>query len=134
MQAYLAETFGWPGVQWCGWIASRRRSLWASAWKEETRHVWIAGGAFEWPLSAPQAAALLRGQWGIENGVFYVRDVTMDEDRLHGRQIAAGLSGVRNVALNLLRRLVAAPSIPSARRRVAAMPDYGLGLLTSPLY
>jgi len=97
-------------------------------------HVWIAGGALEWPLSAPQAAALLRGQWGIENGVFYVRDVTMDEDRLPGRQIAAGLSGVRNVALNLLRRLVAAPSIPSARRRVAAMPDYGLGLLTLPLY
>ncbi|MCD6289023.1 MAG: hypothetical protein J7M34_00865, partial [Anaerolineae bacterium] len=63
----------------------------------------------------------------------YVRDVTMDEDRLHGRRIAAGLSGVRNVALNLLRHLVQAPYIPDARRTVAAMPDYGLHLLSLPL-
>jgi hypothetical protein len=134
MRSYLAEAFGWPGVQWCGWIACRRRPLWASDWKEEAMHVWIAGGAFARPLSAPQAAALLRGKWGIENGVFYVRDVTMGEDRLHGRKIGAGWSGIRNAALNLLRRLVVAPSIPSARRKVAAMPDYGLSLLTLPLY
>jgi len=76
---------------------------------------------------------LLRGQWSIENGVFYVRDVTMDEDRLHGRKIAAGLSGIRNTALTLLRRLVPASYIPEARRKVAAMPDYGLHLLTMPL-
>jgi len=133
MQAYLEETFGWPGVQWCGWIERQRRKLAAPDKIEAKVHVWVAGGAFAWPLRAQEAAALLRGQWSIENGVFYVRDVTMDEDRLHGRKIAAGLSGIRNTALTLLRRLVPASYIPEARRKVAAMPDYGLHLLTMPL-
>jgi hypothetical protein len=57
----------------------------------------------------------------------------MDEDHLHGRKIAAGLSGIRNAVLNLLRRLIGASSIPEARRKVAAMPDYGLHLLFTPL-
>ena len=56
----------------------------------------------------------------------------MDEDRLHGRKIGAGWSGIRNAVFHLLRRLVVAPSIPSARRKVAAMPDYGMSLLTYP--
>lgn len=133
MEAYLAETFGWPGVQWCGWIERWRRSLSGDEKGRVQVSVWVAGGAFRWPLTARQAAALLRGHWGIENGVFYVRDVTMDEDRLHGRRIAAGLSGIRNVALNLLRHLVQAPYIPDARRIVAAMPDFGLRLLSLPL-
>jgi len=84
MEKYLEETFGWPGVQWCGWIERQR-------------------------------------------------DVTMNEDRLHGRQIAAGLSSIRNVALNLLRRLVQASYFPDARRKVAVMLDYGLHLLSTPL-
>jgi hypothetical protein len=32
-----------------------------------------------------------------------VRDVSYDEDRLHGRQIGHGLSVVRSVAINLIR-------------------------------
>jgi len=96
-------------------------------------HLWVAGAAFSWPLSASQPAKRLRDHWSIENTVFYVRDVSMDEDRLHGRKIAAGLSGIRNVVLNLLLRLIGASSIPEARRKVAAMPDYDLHLLFIPL-
>lgn len=133
MERYLEETFGWPGVQWCGWIERQRRELSAPDKESVQVFVWMAGGAFRWTLTARQAAALLRGHWSIENGVFYVRDVTMDEDRFHGRKIAAGLSGIRNLALNLLRRLVKAPYIPDARRKVSAMPDHGLHLLSTPL-
>lgn len=133
MQAYLAREFGWPQVRWCGWIARRWRFLWATEWQEPQEHLWIAGGAFPKPLTAARAATLLRGHWGIENGVFRVRDVTMDEDRLHGRQIAFALSGIRNVALSLLRGLIPARTIPEARRKVAALPDDGLHLLTTPL-
>ena len=131
MQAYLKETFGWSGVQWCGWIKRQRRRAGHQRWESENQHVWIAGGAFELSLGAEQAATLLRGHWSIENGVFYVRDRTMDEDRLHGRKIGLGLSSIRNAVLNLLRYLIPAPYIPDARRKVAAMPDHGLHLLTS---
>ncbi len=127
MQAYLWERFRWPGAQWCGWLY-RRRILLASQKEKITTHVWLAGAAFTWPLAPAQAAELLRGHWGIENRVFYVRDVTMDEDRLHGRKIGYGLSSIRNAALNLLRSL-GFPYIPDARRHLAARTDLGLPLL-----
>lgn len=129
MQAYLEEALGWPGVQWCGWLRRWRKVL-ASGQEEEKVHVWVGGGGFRWSLTAEQAAGYLRRHWSVENGVFYVRDVTMDEDRLHGRKIGYGLSGVRNAALNLLRTL-GFPFIPDARRHLAARPDLGLALLTS---
>jgi len=133
MQAYLTTAFGWPQAPWCGWIARRRRPLWSEQWEAERVHVWIAGGAFPWPLRAAQAAALLRGHWGIQKGVFDVRDVTMTEDRLHGRKIGAALSSLRNVALTLLRGWIPAAYLPEARRKVAALPDDGLPLLPAPL-
>lgn len=126
MQTYLEE-LGWPGVQWCGWI-ERRREVLSSGQVEEKTHIWIAGAAFQLALTAEQAAALLRQHWEIENGVFYVRDVSMDEDRLHGRKIGYGLSGIRDAALNFLRTL-GAPYIPDARRLLSARPDLGLPLL-----
>ena len=48
---------------------------------------------------------LNRGHWGIENGVFYVRDEAFGEDRSRIRRGSAPqvLAGLRNVALNLLR-------------------------------
>lgn len=57
----------------------------------------------------------------------------MSEDRWHGRRIGAALSGLRSLALTLLRLLVPAPYIPDAQRRVRAMLDHGLALLTTPL-
>ncbi|MFO3795734.1 MAG: hypothetical protein ACK8QZ_00370 [Anaerolineales bacterium] len=127
MQAYLQSKFGWPGVQACGWIVRYRKNL-SSGKEEKTCSLWVAGAAFRWNLTAEQAAGLLRGHWGIENRIFYVRDVSMDEDRLSGRKIGYGLSNIRNIALNLLRTL-AAPYVPDARRRLAARPDLGLPLL-----
>jgi hypothetical protein len=125
MQAYLQQQVGWPGVQWCGWLHRQRRS---AGRQEESLHLWVAGAQFVWLLSPQQAASYLREHWGIENGVCYVRDVTMDEDRLSGRKIGYSLSGIRNVALNLLRRLEVR-YLPDARRRIAAMPDAGVHLL-----
>lgn len=125
MQAYLEEAFGWPEVQWCGWIRRRRTQL-ASGKEQSQALIWIAGAAFPWSLTAAQAAAHLREHWQVENGVFYVRDVTMDEDRLHGRKIGYGLSSIRNAALTFLRRMIDAPFIPDARRRLAARDDLGL--------
>jgi len=125
MQTYLHQTWGWPGVQWCGWLRYERRTArrHSSSWQ-----LWVAGAAFDWPLSAPQAAAYLRGHWTIENRVFYVRDTTMQEDRFHGRAIGPNLSSIRNAALTLLRTLGTA-YIPDARRRFATFSDLGFHLL-----
>jgi predicted transposase YbfD/YdcC len=62
------------------------------------------------PRSQADAAALLtlwRGHWGIENRLFYVRDVTMGEDasRVRTGHAPQVLAAVRNAAITLLRSL-----------------------------
>ena len=79
------------------------------------------------------ARALLgwvRGHWGIENGLHYVKDETLGEDRCrvrkgHGTQV---LAAVRNAVVHLLQK-VKAQSKAAATRRFAAHPKEMLPLL-----
>ncbi len=125
LRHYLEERFAWPGAQWCGWMERKR---WYKNKEETSLHIWIAGAAFRWQLTPEEALVRLRKHWMIENGVFRVRDVTFDEDRLHGRKIAFRLSDIRNVAITLLRQL-GYPYIPDAQRAIAAQPSLAFALL-----
>jgi hypothetical protein len=124
--AYLAQAYDWPAVRWCGVLKRKRRRGRQATWEEETV-IWIAGGHLT-TLTAQQALAWLRGHWEIENRLFWVRDVSQDEDRLHGRAIGLALSALRNVAINILRHL-GYRYIPDGWRAMAARPDRGLVLL-----
>ncbi|WP_448336423.1 hypothetical protein [Chloroflexus aurantiacus] len=130
MQHYLHTQYGWPGVQWCGRI---RRSRWTATRHEERMHGWVAGAAFPWSLTAADAARLVRTHGTIENRVFYVQDVTMNEDRLHDRRIAPALRSIRNAALSVLRHLFPGHVIPDAQRLIRARHDSGISLLMLPL-
>lgn len=86
-------------------------------------------------LSAEQADAvrleqLWRGHWQIENGLHYVRDVTLGEDACQVRSdhAPANLAASRNAALNLLR-LAGVTNIAAALRRHAMYPRQALALL-----
>lgn len=63
--------------------------------------------------SLPQACAstqhllrLMRGHWGIENRLHYVKDVTLGEDQstLHTGPGLQAMSTLRNTAISLLRQ------------------------------
>ena len=73
---------------------------------------------------------LTRQHWGIENCVFYVRDVTFGEDHCRVRTGSAPviLSTLRNLALNLLNRH-AVQNKAAALRRHAAKPYEALALI-----
>ena len=73
---------------------------------------------------------LTREHWGIENRVFYVRDVTFGEDHCRVRTGSAPmiLSTLRNLALNLLNRH-AVQNKAAALRRHAAKPHEALALI-----
>jgi len=81
---------------------------------------------------APGLLGYARGHWGIENGLHYVRDETLGEDRCRARTGATpqALAALRNVAVYLLKK-VGASSAAAATRRVAAHPGEGLTLLFS---
>jgi predicted transposase YbfD/YdcC len=79
------------------------------------------------------AAGLLgrvRGHWGIENGLHYVKDETLGEDRCRVRKGngAQVLAAIRNVAVHLLEG-VEAESKAAATRRLAAHPEEALRLI-----
>ena len=72
----------------------------------------------------------VRGHWGIENGLHYVRDETLGEDRCRVRTGSSPqvLAALRNVAVHLLEG-VEASSKAAATRRFAARPREALPLL-----
>lgn len=73
---------------------------------------------------------LTRQHWGIENRVFYVRDVTLGEDRCRVRTGSAPmiLSTLRNVTINLLNAC-GVNNKAAALRRHAARPHEALALI-----
>jgi hypothetical protein len=132
MGAYLHADFAWPHSKWMGQIRRYRRHLHQAEWETVTTTFWIAGGANLPSLSPAYVQDLLRDHWCIENAVFHVRDVTYNEDRLHGRRTGLALSVLRNQAINLIRR-AGFRYIPDAKRRLPSHPDLGLSWLFDPL-
>jgi predicted transposase YbfD/YdcC len=55
--------------------------------------------------STVEFAQRIRGYWGVENKVHYVRDVTQDEDksRIRTKPLPQIMAIARNLALNLYR-------------------------------
>ena len=111
---------------------ARSRERVTAATGERTREVVyaICSLPFEHALSA-MIAAWLRGHWGIENIVHWVRDVTFAEDRctVHTGTAPQVMASLRNTVLNM-HRLTGADNIAEACRVTAFRADRGLDLLT----
>lgn len=107
LNAYLQHALGWSSVRQVFRIT--RECAWTdrTTGERKTSRETIYG-ITSLPRNQANAARLLdlnRHHWTIENGVFYVRDETLGEDRSRiptrsGPQVMAAL---RNAALSLLR-------------------------------
>lgn len=79
-------------------------------------------------LAAERAGALVRGHWGIENGLHWVLDMVFDEDhsRIRDRRAAQNFALLRKLALALLKRepVHAKKSIARKRKRAGMDHDY----------
>jgi len=96
----LNRYLDWPGVQQV-FRLTRERTVHGKTSVE------VAFGVTSLPTDKADAAHLLklvRGHWGIENSLFYVRDVTMNEDhcRVRTGHAAALLADLRNIVVALL--------------------------------
>jgi hypothetical protein len=80
--------------------------------------------------TADELLAYVRGHWGIENRLHWVRDVTLGEDLCQVRSANApqALAATRNVAIALLR-LEDEPNIAAALRSLAAHAEGSLRLI-----
>jgi hypothetical protein len=81
---------------------------------------------------AARVLRLLRGHWGIENRLHWVRDVTFGEDRCAIRTGAApqAVAACRNLVLALLRRAGHA-NIAAALRTFAGRPTAAIALVAT---
>jgi hypothetical protein len=77
---------------------------------------------------------LIRGHWGIENGLHYRRDVTLGEDQSRIRKGVAPqvMAAIRNSIVHLLLQEVEAPSLAAAVRTMSNCPNQALELLGLP--
>lgn len=74
--------------------------------------------------------ALWRGHWSIENGLHYVRDVTLGEDRCQVRtgHAPAALAAVRNTVIGLVHR-AGHTNVAAALRHYGHHPAQALACL-----
>jgi len=79
-----------------------------------------------------QLLHLVRGHWGIENRLHWVRDVTFDEDRCQVRTRSAPqvMAALRNLVIGILR-LCKTHNIAASLRTLAGSPRRALTLVTS---
>lgn len=136
LEDYLARELGWPGVKQMGWVYCRRDqpelalSHRMGQGSSEQWRTWVS--SLSPKQGCPQQIAQwLRGHWGIENRVFWVRDVSYGEDRSTARRIGPALAQIRNLAISVIRAL-GYSYIPDGRRELSARPDWGLAVLTKP--
>jgi len=92
----------WPGLKTLIRVESERRFKKGGQLRIETETRYYMASFLE---SAESFAQRIRGYWGVENKVHYVRDVTQGEDasRLRMHQLPHIFAVARNFALNLYR-------------------------------
>jgi hypothetical protein len=122
----LNDYVDWPGLGQCFKLV-RERTIHGKTTVDTVFGITSADRA---RADAKRLLKLTRQHWGIENGVFYVRDVSMGEDQCRVRSGDAPkvLSTLRNVALNLLNR-IGVGNKAAALRRHAAHPNEALQLV-----
>jgi predicted transposase YbfD/YdcC len=98
----------------------RRRKV-KGKWSRETCYAITSLAITQ--ASPGQLAAIIRGHWGIEDRLHWVRDTDFDEDRSQIRTAAGPqvMASLRNLAITILR-LTGATSIAAALRHHARRP------------
>jgi hypothetical protein len=121
----LNDYVDWPGV---GQVfkLTRERTIGGKTTSETVFGITSMGRE---KADAKKLLKLTRQHWGVEM-LFYVRDVTMGEDRCTVRSGAAGsiLSTIRNAAINVLN-WAGLKNKAAALRRHAAHPEEAIELV-----
>jgi predicted transposase YbfD/YdcC len=121
---WLQEHHQWPGLAAIGKITRHREIAGKTA--TETAYYLLST-----PLSAERFAQAARDHWGIENGLHWVLDVTMNEDQARNRADNGpqNLALLRRLALNLAKLEPSKGSIKGKIKRAGWDDTFLLALL-----
>lgn len=125
----LNEWAQWPGLGQVGRLTSLRRRKGQTT--VETSYLITSLSSQQ--ATPTQLLQLVRGHWGIENRLHWVRDVTFDEDRCQIRTGAAPqvMAALRNLVIGMFR-LNGVHNIAAALRTHAWHAQRAIALVTTP--
>lgn len=123
----IEEGISFPHAAQAGQITRKSRPLGTRKWSTET--VYIVTSLTPAQGKPELLASLIRGHWGIENGLHWRRDVTWRED---GSQVRRGnaprvMASLRNIAITIMR-LEGETNIAKATRGARNYPRRALKL------
>ena len=106
--AYAREATGFPGIEMILRIDTEVTKA-GSPVRQEARHLVTSLGGDE--VSPRRLMGLVRGHWGVENGLHFIKDRWWDEDRQWSTRagLAERLAMLRDAALTALHVL---PGVP----------------------
>jgi predicted transposase YbfD/YdcC len=115
---------GWADVAAVVYVGRERE---VKGRNTSTSHYYITSHAG----TAEELAGLIRGHWGVENGLHWCLDVTFREDANRTRDANAGanLGAIRRVAASLLKQDPGKGSIKAKRYNAALDGEYLLKVL-----
>jgi predicted transposase YbfD/YdcC len=115
----LSEYLAWPGLRQVGKVErlTTRRG-------KESRQVRYFVTSLDAQADPESILEHVRGHWGIENRLHYVRDVTLGEDasQVRSRSAPEVMAALRNCTISLLRH-AGWPNIAAALRHHAWLPN-----------
>jgi predicted transposase YbfD/YdcC len=114
----------WPDAKAVAEVVRRRE---AGGVSTTTTHYYVSSHAG----TASELAGLIRGHWGIENGLHWVLDVVFHEDHSRIREGHAGenLGLLRRVAIALLKRAPGKGTTPTKRLKAGWDDEFLLQVL-----
>jgi predicted transposase YbfD/YdcC len=114
----------WPGAKAVVSVVRQREAGGTSA---TTTHYYVSSHAG----TAQEMAEVIRGHWGIENGLHWVLDVVFHEDHSRVREGYAGenIAMLRRVALALLKRSPGKGTTPTKRLKAGWDDEFMLQVL-----
>jgi len=130
VSSQLQDFFDWPYLQQVFRLERQRTHL-----KSGQVHTTVLYGFTSLTRSqvAPQQLLhLIRSYWGIENGLHYRRDATLQEDqtRMTNQNFARAMACLNNLVLSILIGKRKFSFLPTARRYFNAQPQQALALIT----
>ena len=120
----------WPHLGQVCRVRRRRVHLDTGEVEDEVSYAITSLGPTQ--ADAARLLGLLRGHWGIENRLHWVRDATFDEDRCAIRTGAApqAVAACRNLVIALVRR-AGRTDVAAALRTYAGRPTTAIALVAA---
>jgi len=126
----LNDYLDWPGL---AQVLMIERTWWVRGERKTAVRYGITSLPTE-VASAERLLALVRGHWQIENGLHYVKDVTLGEDRslIHKGQGPSNMAILRDTVVSVLHR-AGWRTIAERLRFYSGNPHAALALLGIPI-